>query len=268
MISVIIPTYGRQAMVERAVRSVVTADPTAEIIVVDDASPVPIEAPAEARLVRLAENQGVSGARNAGVAEASGEIIAFLDSDDVWHPDRIRKTLPHLDDAPIVLCWSAWMDEKHPRGRFLRGNISDTVADGTTPQVGATLLRRDAWEPFDVSYRTCEDIEWWIRISQRGHVRTVPKPLCLMESHDGERYLSGFEQRIRDSRRLLDTPYFKTHRKARAFRLRRIGVMSLSLGDRETSLDAFRMSLRSFPTTPALVGLTRSTLTRGYHRVR
>lgn len=259
-VSVIIPTYRRQAMLERAVRSVLVAAPAAEVIVVDDASPDPISPPPGARILRLHANVGAAGARNAGVEASSGDIITFLDSDDTWHPARIRKTVPHLAEAPIVVCWTAWMTEKRPRGRRLYGDVSDTIANAMVPQVGSVTLLRSIWEPFDLSYRASEDIEWWIRIAQKGHVYTVPEALCLMERHDEDRHLSGADKRIESSWRLLETPYFQSHRRARAFRLRRIAVMARSIGDHASSSAAFRSAAATLPTPAALARMTQALL--------
>ena len=94
--SVIIPVYNRERMIERAVRSVLTqtyAD--FEVIVVDDGSTdgsaavVESIADSRVRLVPMAKNCGVSEARNEGVRQASGELIAFLDSDDEYLPEKL-----------------------------------------------------------------------------------------------------------------------------------------------------------------------------------
>lgn len=97
-VSVVIPTYNRAEHVMGAVRSALDQSrPPAELIVVDDGSTdetpdlfAEVEAPV--RYVRQ-ENAGVSAARNRGVREATGDWIAFLDSDDRWHPDKIERQL-------------------------------------------------------------------------------------------------------------------------------------------------------------------------------
>src|SRR5713101_4159733 len=92
-LSVVIPTYDRQALCERALRSVRAQDVDGmEIIVVDDCSPSPFTLPAEMaadpriRVVRHDVNRGAGQARDTGIAASRGAWIAFLDSDDYWLP--------------------------------------------------------------------------------------------------------------------------------------------------------------------------------------
>src|SRR4051794_39417670 len=88
-VSVVIPAYGRTATLPRAIDSVrAQRDVDVEILVVDDHSPEPLRLPEGAyddiRVLRTAENMGAGPARNHGVAEASHDIVAFLDADDEW----------------------------------------------------------------------------------------------------------------------------------------------------------------------------------------
>ena len=100
MVSVIIPTYNRAHVLPRAIESVLKQTYTElELIVVDDASTDDTAAVMTAitdprvRYVRK-EHGGAAAARNRGIAEAKGEFIAFQDSDDVWHSDKLEKQLP------------------------------------------------------------------------------------------------------------------------------------------------------------------------------
>jgi glycosyltransferase involved in cell wall biosynthesis len=95
-VSVVIPTFGRERLVSRAIQSVLAQSHQArEIVVVDDGSTPPInqeirELAANVRLIRLPVNQGVSNARNVGMLAAEADYIAFLDSDDTWEPRRLE----------------------------------------------------------------------------------------------------------------------------------------------------------------------------------
>lgn len=93
-VSVVIPTYNRAGTVAAAIESALAQqDPPDEIIVVDDGSTdetAAVLAGFGGRIIALPQaNAGVSGARNAGIARAKGDWVAFLDSDDVWAPERI-----------------------------------------------------------------------------------------------------------------------------------------------------------------------------------
>lgn len=106
-VSVIIPTHNRQRLVSRAVRSVLNQTyEDLECIVVDDASsdgtPQVIQTIEDERLVYLRHdrNRGASGARNTGIRAAKSSLIAFLDDDDEWLPEKLVKQVPLLKALP------------------------------------------------------------------------------------------------------------------------------------------------------------------------
>ncbi len=115
-ITVIIPTFNRASQVPDAVRSAMeqTLEPF-EIIVIDDGS----SDHTEGALARFSnsiryiktENRGVSSARNRGILEARGEWIAFLDSDDTWHPEKLRSQSDCVTKTSSKVCFCVSMDE-------------------------------------------------------------------------------------------------------------------------------------------------------------
>lgn len=111
-ISVIIPTYNRAWLINRAVASAIAATvPGDEIIVVDDGSTDETEDTlkpfkSSIRYIRVA-NGGAGYARNVGLREARNNLIAFLDSDDEWMPDKLKLQLPFMEARPdVLLCCS------------------------------------------------------------------------------------------------------------------------------------------------------------------
>lgn len=116
IVSVVIPTYNRAAQVPDAVRSVLAQkEVVCEVIVIDDGSKDDTEATlapfaGSIRYIRT-ENGGVSAARNRGIREATGEWVAFLDSDDTWHPDKLRRQLAAMERAGAKLCFCVSADE-------------------------------------------------------------------------------------------------------------------------------------------------------------
>lgn len=115
-ISVIIPTYNRAFQTPLAVQSVLeqTYAPH-EVIVIDDGSTDGTEsalAPVMDRIryVRTG-NHGVSAARNRGILEATGEWIAFLDSDDTWHREKLRRQMECIARTGAKVCFCASTDE-------------------------------------------------------------------------------------------------------------------------------------------------------------
>lgn len=128
-VSVIIPTYNRAHLISRAIRSAVAnLVPGDEILVVDDASTdntaeVVARCSGPVRYLRTAHG-GAGAARNRGLEAARGDLVAFLDSDDEWYPDKLRLQRTLLERKPEVLfCFSDFRSKEESgaeEGRFLR----------------------------------------------------------------------------------------------------------------------------------------------------
>lgn len=179
-LSVVIPTYGRAEPLERAVASALRQDVDLEVIVIDDASPTPIALSQDgARVVRLDANAGPAAARNAGVAAASADWIAFLDSDDVWLPETLR---PRLDAARAGgdwarTIWAAGFADLWPDGRRAVRHPkpsmnSKAFASGCWMCPGSTaLFHREAWLRIgeqDPHLRRLEDYDWLLLWAEAG----------------------------------------------------------------------------------------------------
>jgi glycosyltransferase involved in cell wall biosynthesis len=129
-VSVVIPTYNRATVLGRAVTSVLNQTfSDLECVVVDDGSTDQTVALVEGfqdprlRLIRLPVNRGVGHARNVGIQAASGELIAFLDSDDEWLPGKLERQVARLREyenplAAAVYCRCAIRDELTNRTWF------------------------------------------------------------------------------------------------------------------------------------------------------
>ena len=123
-VSIVIPVYLRQRGVNFALQSLAAeAELIHEVVVVDDASPDPITiAPPTAladrtRLIRLPEISGSSAARQTAVNHATGDLIAFLDSDDVWLPGKLAAQLPYFRKGdPMVAVATGWQEVDLDRG--------------------------------------------------------------------------------------------------------------------------------------------------------
>lgn len=134
-------------------------------------------------------NGGPSSARNRGVAESSGGLIAFLDHDDLWHPEKLAAQVELLDampDAGVATCYSAVIDASgrclgwrlggEARGRAGRDMIEwDMVSGGSVAMVRRTALA--AAGAFDESLRFREDWDMWIRLARHVPFVTVPRIL-------------------------------------------------------------------------------------------
>lgn len=223
-VSVIIPTYNRAAVVPEAVRSVLAQDGVdLEVIVVDDGSTDGTEqvlAPwmDRIRYVRK-ENGGVSSARNRGVREATGDWIAFLDSDDVWQPGKLRRQLDCAARNGAKVCFCCSIDED--------GNPLDDIqlmnpglAPGSTlhhpardcrlfmhsrhPFLQSLLVERKALEAtggFDASLRVAEDTRLIYQlVLGHGH-SVVNEPLVTICRDREEHGLSDSPDPVSAARR-------------------------------------------------------------------
>lgn len=188
LVSVILPTYNRTGLLERAMASVLAQDYRAiELIVVDDASSEDIAAVVEgfgdprARCLRCERNVGAAAARNVGLEAARGEFIAFQDSDDLWLQDKLRKQVDALrvagPDIGFVYTDVARLAENMLNifpGRTLgqdRQRLSDVaLGDGILfSYTQSWLVRADALRaagPFDPAFRRWEDWDLCIRLTR------------------------------------------------------------------------------------------------------
>lgn len=202
--------------------------PVDEIIIVDDGSPAPGLAGLGASLGVTCVRQppsGISVARNLGVARASGEWIAFLDDDDVWHPERIAEQLQALQRRPDVVAVSSggwymdaegrptgagWPSSEAPARAMLSGEVD-------FPRITTLLIRREAYLSAGACVRQmepAEDSDLILRLLQAGEIAAVERPLVGYRRHDanvtGGRSLRGRAASARVIRRHL--------RRARALR--------------------------------------------------
>lgn len=197
-ISVVIPTYNRLEKTHEAIASVLAqAHPDVrEILVIDDASaPAFVYLPESGRqdvpvrVLRHSENRGAAAARNTGIRAACGELLAFLDSDDLWLPGKVSAQLATYDQDPAVMrgigtgfCKNRnGEDLKRPSGReagksaaFWPIGASQPIlfASGCWFCPGSTLLLpRAAFDQiglFDEGLRRLEDLDWYLRFSLAG----------------------------------------------------------------------------------------------------
>jgi len=188
-ITAIIPTYNRAGTLGRAVRSALEQSlPCAQVIVVDDGSTdgtagVLAEFGDRIRVIRK-PNGGVSSARNAGVAAATTQWVAFLDSDDRWQPDKIQKQAPLLEKPGVVLAATDWrIDQPDAPTAFAKARLGDvarwgdpplellTRADGNALWLPTWIVRRDALlhvGGFDERMRCVEDTRLMFRLAFEG----------------------------------------------------------------------------------------------------
>jgi glycosyltransferase involved in cell wall biosynthesis len=197
-VSVIIPTYNRARKVARAVASVLYqtyAD--YELIVVDDGSTdrtSGLLSRFHPQIIRLVhgKNKGVSAARNSGVRASRGHLIAFLDSDDYWLPQKLAVQTAFFKAHPeAVACQTqeVWIrnglrvnpQKKH---RKPSGNIFVPSLKLCLVSPSAVMMRRSLFDEvglFNEALPVCEDYDLWLRISCRYPVYLLGEHLVIKE---------------------------------------------------------------------------------------
>jgi glycosyltransferase involved in cell wall biosynthesis len=213
-VSVVIPTYNRAHIVLEAVRSVLSQRfRDLELIVVDDGSTddtaARLAALADPRLqVIMGRHAGVSAARNLGVSKASGELIAFLDSDDLWHPDKLACEVAFLARHPEVDAVFTDLEKRHGDQvfpSFMRATavFSRKLARAAYPdglvleprdmrlclleevpiKPSALTLRRAAFDAvggFDETWSSSEDWEFLLRLARAHRFAYLDRPLAVL----------------------------------------------------------------------------------------
>jgi glycosyltransferase involved in cell wall biosynthesis len=203
-VSVVIPTWNRRRRLEEAIASVLAQTYTDyEILVVDDGSTddtrewIGGRYP-ESRLRYLhQENRGSSSARNAGVRAARGDLVAFLDSDDLWLPRKLEFQVPLFDRNPavgFVFCGSAKVDQKgitletrKPTAEFRGRAALAMIRRNLMPTPTVVVRTRLALEtgPMYEDLHFGEDWNYWIRIAARCETDFVPDVLVHFRDTPG-----------------------------------------------------------------------------------
>jgi len=208
LVSVIIPTYNRGWIVKEAIESVMAQDyRDFELIVVDDGSTDDTDDILNSYrgdiMVFRQENQGVSAARNRGLSEASGRFIAFLDSDDLWLPQKLFRQIKFFNenpDAQICQTEETWIRKGirvNPKKRHKKpwGMIFESSLALCLVSPSAVMIRRSLFEKvggFDETLPACEDYDLWLRISCRYPVYLIETPLIIKRGGHNDQLSDSF----------------------------------------------------------------------------
>jgi len=204
LVSVIVPVYNREKFVHDALESILAQTyRDIEIVAVNDGSTdgslevlqsFQERFPAKVRVLDQS-NQGQVVARNAAIAESRGEYIAFLDSDDLWLPDKLTKQMPlFVDNVGLVYCAIYNMDEAGqtlditPCESELRGHAYHRLLTSNGMTGGSVVLSRAALQAvgvFDVDLSAAENWDLWIRVSKQFSIDYIDEPLVKYRKHVG-----------------------------------------------------------------------------------
>ncbi len=196
-ISVIIPTYNRAHLIERSIFSVLSQSYSRfELIVVDDASTdntaelVAAIGDVRIRYIKCEINSGAAAARNRGIKEARYDWIAFLDSDDTWHADKLEKQVAAMDgQAGFIYCSflrhagdgteNIMPSADRPADRR-EGVIFGEMLMGNFIGIPTMLIHKSMLEKsglFNTSLRCYEDYDLLLRLTQYTKVIHVNEVL-------------------------------------------------------------------------------------------
>ena len=207
-ISVIIPTYNRAEYLVKAVDSVLSQTyQDVEIIIIDDGSTDNTKevlkkytGKPQAIKYTYQNNAGAAAARNAGLKMAAGEYIAFLDSDDLWLPEKLEKQIKMMEDNPyfdMIFCdMRQECDGKIIYNSFLREvskfnykreiNLEDLLARNFifTPTI---LIKKKCFADglmFNQKLQINEDYNMWLRIAQKFRIGFLDDILVVRGVHE------------------------------------------------------------------------------------
>ena len=267
-VSVIIPVYNVEKYVAEAINSVLAQTYTNfEIIIIDDGSTDRSKEICQQftdfriKIIHQ-QNRGLAGARNTGIRHAQGEYLAFLDSDDLWLPEKLEKHVDHLENSlnvGVSFSRSAFIDQNGKSlGLYLLTEMDGEidlhrmfcrcpVGNGST-----VVIRKEVFEAirfqdnlhgsiedfyFDESFRRSEDFECWLRIAIKTNWRFegIPEALTLYRvnldslSADLWKQLESWEQVMEKTRSYAPEQVERFLKPAKAYNYRYLAHRAVML---------------------------------------
>jgi glycosyltransferase involved in cell wall biosynthesis len=202
-VSVVIPTYNRAALLRESLESVAAQTyRDFEILVVDDGSTDDTRSVVEssgARWIPIGHSGLQAAVRNRGIEQAQGEYVAFLDSDDRWLPEKLKRQVELLRERPefALTCCNAHrlVDGKHEGllhrpGTLRTGDVFDALLKRNFVVNSSVLVRRATLTEVggldeDPALKSVEDYDLWLRIASTRKVHSFDDPLVDYRIHPG-----------------------------------------------------------------------------------
>ena len=194
-ISVIIPTYNRKLFLIHAIDSVLNQTyQNLELIIIDDGSSDKsreyIKKKYPSIKIYKQSNKGVSSARNKGIKISSNNWIAFLDSDDRWHPKKLEKQINYLaKNRKYKICHTdeIWIRKsirinQHKKHKKYGGLIFDKCLDMCRISPSSVIIHKDVFNKvglFNEKLPVCEDYDLWLRITAKFPVLYLDEKLTI-----------------------------------------------------------------------------------------
>ncbi len=284
LVSVVVPTHGRPELVREAVASVVAQDyagdievvvvhdqededPTLELLSRDRSPADPADPAAPARTVRTVSNTrtpGLVGSRNTGLERTTGDLVASLDDDDSWHPEKVRRQVERFLAEPDLLALGTGLRIVLPDGSsadwpgradhvtrtmLLRNRVKELHSS-------TLMMRRDAFAKAGLYDETLprgygEDWDIVLRISRVGRIGVVREPLADIR-RDGQSY---YQRRAEHTATALAHflavhPEIAEDRRGHARLLGQMGFARSSLGQRKEAAGLAARGVARWPLSP------------------
>ena len=185
MVSVIMPAFNSEKYIEEAIRSVLMQTYTdLELIIYDDASEDAtlsivnylIEEDSRIRIIKGEINAGVANSRNKALAEAKGRYIAFLDSDDLWKSEKIKKQMNFMKSRGCGLCYSSYefinADGSQRRNGCARIKLAadyKSLLKNNFIGMLRVMLHRQKTGEIKFSSDKHEDLILWLSLAKKNH---------------------------------------------------------------------------------------------------
>lgn len=261
LVSVIIPTHNRPALLPRAVRSVLAQTfQDFEIIIVDDGteSVTPVLKKFDDTRIRYIKNEGRHGggaARNRGIKEARGEFVAFLDDDDEWLPEKLERQIQVLKEHPEAVASFSGVRALKEDGTFLYEHGIGRF--GIVHPLEETLARPFIWtsalvvrrgtlleELFDESLPKNQEWDLEIRLLTRGSFAAIPDVLVVLHVLGDDAHLGGAKNvgniaRATSALIAKHSALYTKYPKAREHVFLRLGALCASMGAFPNSRNAY-----------------------------
>jgi glycosyltransferase involved in cell wall biosynthesis len=284
-VSVIIPVYNVENYITEAVNSVLAQTYTNfEIIIVDDGSTDRSKEICQQftdpriKIIHQ-QNRGLAGARNTGIRHAQGQYLAFLDSDDLWVPEKLEKHIAHLENSPTVgvsFSRSAFIDQNgKPLGLYLLTEFDKEITIGhmlcrcPVGNGSTAVIRKQVFEAirfqdhlhgtvedfyFDENFRRSEDFECWLRIAIKTNwqFEGIPEALTLYRvnldslSADLWKQLESWEQVIEKTRSYASEQIDCYLKPARAYNYRYLAHRAVMLRANSMAVEFINRALITY----------------------
>jgi len=266
-VSIIIPTYNRAHMIGDAIQSVLNQSfQNFEIIIVDDASTDSTEnivkgfSDKRIKYIQHKVNKGGSAARNTGIKASTGKFIAFLDSDDWWHPKKLENQLSKMETSKLspALVYTG-LKQVNNEGKLIkeiipifRGNIfQELLIENVVGTTSSVLLRKEIFNSvglFDENLPSRQDLDLWLRIARKYTFDYVKTPLVNMRIHKN-RITEDLKMKINSRELLFNKIYneLKKDRRKIARYFYETGILYLYIGNMTEGRRYLLKTLFTFP---------------------